>query len=125
GYTETMFGRRRYFEGITSHMPHIKAQAERMAINAPIQGSQADIIKIAMRKIDEYIREEKCEKDARLLLQVHDELIFEIKEELLEKLSKEIRSTMQTILKPEEIKGVPIIANGAVGDTWGRMEEQK
>ncbi len=125
GYTETIFGRRRYFEGIKSHMPHIKAQAERMAINAPIQGSQADIIKIAMRKIDDYIKKEKYEKDARLLLQVHDELIFEIKEELLEKLSKEIRSTMQTILKSEETKGIPIIANGAVGDTWGAMQEQK
>jgi DNA polymerase-1 len=67
GYTETFFGRRRYFEGINSKLPFIKAMAERMAINAPIQGTNADIVKIAMRRIDEYIKEEKLENDVYLI----------------------------------------------------------
>ncbi|HEY4478298.1 MAG TPA: DNA polymerase, partial [Candidatus Paceibacterota bacterium] len=54
GYTETFFGRRRYFEGINSHIPYVKAMAERMAINAPIQGMNADIVKIAMKRVDDY-----------------------------------------------------------------------
>lgn len=124
GYTETLFGRRRYFEGITSHLPHIKAQAERMAINAPIQGTQADIIKIAMIKIDEYLTKEGYTKDVRLLLQVHDELIFEIKEGLLDNVSRGILNIMESILPQSETKGVPIIANGSVGETWGDMKEQ-
>lgn len=122
GYTETMFGRRRNFEDIKSRMPHIKAQAERMAINAPIQGSQADLIKIAMIRIDELLKKKGIEKDVRMLLQVHDELIFEIKESLIDGLLDEIQQTMQSVFTPQQTKGVPIKSNRAVGQTWGDME---
>ncbi len=122
GYTETMFGRRRYFEGIKSKLPFIRAGAERMAINAPIQGSQADIIKLAMIRIDKILDEKKCKHDARLLLQVHDELIFEIKKDLVEELSKDIKNIMQDVLPKDMTKGVPILANGATGETWGDMK---
>src|SRR3989344_3693878 len=79
GYTETLFGRRRLFEGIRSSIPYVRAQAERMAINAPLQGTQADIIKLAMVQIDKEVAQEGYEEDARLLLQVHDELVYEIR----------------------------------------------
>src|SRR5204863_4203552 len=72
GYTKTLFGRKRYFDGIKSPIPFVKAAAERMAINAPLQGTSADIIKLAMIEIDKHYPD-------TLLLQVHDELVFEIK----------------------------------------------
>ena len=123
GYTETMFGRRRYFEGITSKIQFIKAAAERMAINAPIQGTQADIIKIAMVRIDEYMSKEKLGDKARMLLQVHDELIFEVSDTILAQFTEKVRSIMQEVLPTSETKGVPILANCNVGVSWGEMEE--
>ena len=123
GFTETLFGRRRYFEGITSRIAFIKASAERMAINAPIQGTQADIIKIAMIDIDTYLKERKLEKNVRLLLQVHDELIYEIKKEFVAELSEKIKSIMQEALPEAKTKGVPIIANCNSGKSWGDMNE--
>ena len=74
GYTETLFGRRRHFGGMNSHIPYIRAAAERMAMNAPIQGTAADIIKIAMRKADENLRKVRMggKDDSRLILQIHD-----------------------------------------------------
>lgn len=122
GYTKTIFGRRRYFEGIKSHIPYIRAGAERMAINAPIQGSSADIIKLAMIKIDEWIQSEKLDDKVYLLLQIHDELIYEIKNTLVEKASAEIKKIMENILTPDQAKDVPIITNSAVGNNWGEME---
>ncbi len=123
GYTETLFGRRRYFEGINSHISFIKAAAERMAINAPIQGTQADIIKIAMIAIDAHIKKIQQENNVHLLLQVHDELIYEIKKELLPELSKHIKDIMQNALSDDKTKGVPIIANENIGRSWGEMSE--
>ncbi|PIR85059.1 hypothetical protein COU15_02705, partial [Candidatus Kaiserbacteria bacterium CG10_big_fil_rev_8_21_14_0_10_45_20] len=77
GYVTTLFGRKRFFPGIRSHLPQIRASAERMAINAPMQGTQADVIKIAMAKVDALIEKDFKSKVA-LVLQIHDELIFEI-----------------------------------------------
>jgi DNA polymerase-1 len=91
GYTETFFGRRRYFPDIHSKLPFMKASAERMAINAPIQGTEADIIKLAMVEIDKYLENKGLRDDVRMLLQVHDELVFEIKEKLVEVVAPEIK----------------------------------
>ncbi|MCH8987105.1 hypothetical protein IIA94_02980, partial [Patescibacteria group bacterium] len=123
GYTETYFGRRRHFEGINSSLPYIKAQAERMAINAPIQGTQADIIKIAMARIDEYLVHRKFESDAYLLLQVHDELVYEIKKDRIDEITLKIKEIMEGVLSPKEIKGIPLIVDVAVGDNWGNMKK--
>ncbi len=119
GYTKTLFGRRRYFEGIHSDLSYIRAAAERMAINAPIQGTQADIIKMAMHKIDKKLIELKS--SARLVLQIHDELIYEIQGEELEKLKMEIKKIMESILPEKESVGVPIIVDFKSGKTWGDM----
>ena len=91
GYTETFFSRRRYFEGLNSPLPYIRASAERMAINAPIQGTGADIVKLAMFKVDEYLRNKNLLEDARLLLQVHDELLFEIRESLVKRYRRKLK----------------------------------
>jgi DNA polymerase I len=118
GYTTTLWGRRRYFPEMNSPLPYIRASAERMAINAPIQGTEADLIKKAMVIIDGYITKEKLEDKVYLLLQVHDELVYEIKEEYKEKVSKDILNIMENIMTKKETKDVPIIANVTLGKTW-------
>ncbi len=123
GYTKTFFGRRRYFEGIKSSIPFIKAAAERMAINAPIQGTQADMIKIAMAQIYDFMEEQKIE--GSLIMQIHDEVIYEISNKDLEKFGKNAKNIMQEVLSLDDTKGVPIIANVSVGDNWGKMKELK
>ncbi len=122
GFTETLFGRRREFSGMKSPLPYVRAQAERMAINAPIQGTQADIIKLAMVRITEMLASEQKLEDAHLILQVHDELVFEIKTELLENLSKKIQGIMEDVLPEEETHGVPILAQPKSGPNWGKLE---
>ncbi len=125
GYTETFFGRRRYFEGIKSKIPFIRASAERMAVNAPIQGTEADIVKIAMVRIDEMIKKEKLQDDVHLVLQVHDELVYEIKKTRVKEVAPLIKNIMQSVIAPKEIKGVPILAEAYHGKNWGEMEKVK
>lgn len=122
GFTETLFGRRRYFAGFKSPLPFIRAGAERMAINAPIQGTQADLIKVAMRQIDAYIRENNLADDIRMVLQVHDELVFEVKKDRVESAIKTFKEILETVLPEEKLKGVPIVAEAHVGDNWGEMQ---
>jgi DNA polymerase-1 len=122
GFTETFFGRRRSFEGIRSKIPYIRAAAERMAINAPIQGTGADILKIAMIKIDEYIEKNNLRDSVSLLLQVHDELIYEIKKEKVAEIAPQIRKIMENIIKPADIFGVPLLSSSSVGSSWGTTE---
>jgi DNA polymerase-1 len=123
GYTETFFGRRRYFPELRSKLPFMKAQAERMAINAPIQGTEADIVKLAMVKVDEYVKKEGLEKDVQLLLQVHDELVYEIKESLVKKVAPKIKEIMENIIDPKDTYGVVCVANSSAGDNWLQMKE--
>jgi DNA polymerase I len=123
GYTQTFFGRRRYFDGIKSPIPYVKAAAERMAINAPIQGTSADLIKLAMVEIDAYFKKDGVGEDAYMLLQVHDELVFEVKESLVPTLGKEIKRIMETVIPPQDAKGIPFLAEAKVGKNWGEMEK--
>jgi DNA polymerase-1 len=125
GYTETLFGRRRYFADIHSPQPHIRAAAERMAINAPIQGTQADIIKRAMIAVDERLEQADTRADAHLLLQVHDELVYELKESARETLIPAIHETMENVLSLEQTNGVPLATSVEVGTRWGSMEKQE
>ncbi|MFA6446594.1 MAG: DNA polymerase, partial [Candidatus Paceibacterota bacterium] len=122
GYTETFFGRRRYFEGIRSPMPFIKAMAERMAINAPIQGTEADIIKLAMIQVEAWLKKEKLESDVRILLQVHDELVYEICEDKVSKVAPEIIKIMESVIDPKKISGIVCKAEASIGANWGEME---
>ncbi len=123
GYTETLYGRRRYFPGFQSPLPNIKAQAERMAINAPIQGTQADIIKRAMVVADEMIEQKGWRERAKLLMQVHDELVYEIDENDVAEIGEALRSVMESVVDPKLLAGVPIIAEMSVGTNWGNVEK--
>ena len=115
GYTETLFGRRRYFDGIKSAIPYVRAGAERMAINAPLQGTSADIIKLAMLEIDKRLPD-------ILLLQVHDELVFEIPGNKLEGYTPVIKEIMEGVVPEAKLHGVPIVVEGKVGKNWGQMD---
>ncbi len=122
GYTETLFGRRRYFEGINSKLPFIRAAAERMAINAPIQGTSADMVKIAMKVVYAKLQALGTLNDVRLLLQVHDELVFEIRTPEVKKMSIMIKQTMESVLTEEQSKGVPIVTSANAGKNWNKLE---
>ncbi len=122
GYTETFYGRRRYFEGINSKIPYIKAAAERMAINAPIQGTEADVIKLAMIRIDEYTKKNGLENEVFPLLQVHDELIYEIKEGSAKRIAAEIEKIMESVMDPKDTKGVILKASAHIGKNWGELK---
>jgi DNA polymerase-1 len=122
GYTTTLFGRRRYFPDIMSPQPQLRAAAERMAINAPIQGTQADLIKLAMNTIDEQLAERGMRDQVRLLLQVHDELVFEVATDARSDAIELIASTMQNVLPAPQRLHVPLNVDVAAGTRWGSME---
>lgn len=121
GYTETLFGRRRQFPEMKSPLPYVRAQGERMAVNAPIQGTQADVIKLAMVHIDAMLDEKNAKEDAHMILQVHDELVFEMREGRVKELAPLIEGIMEGVLTPEQTNGVPIIATAKAGPHWGNL----
>ncbi|WP_116963783.1 DNA polymerase I [Fastidiosibacter lacustris] len=112
GFVETIFGRRLYLPDIHSRNMAKKRGAERVAINAPMQGSAADIIKRAMILIDKWIVTNKI--DTKMLMQVHDELVFEVKEEKIADVTKEIKQFMESAA----LLRVPLIVDVGVGSNW-------
>jgi len=112
GYTETILGRRRYLPDLNSENRQRREVAERMALNAPIQGSAADIIKVAMLNVAAQLREQKL--TSRLLLQVHDELIFEVASGEQDQLSALVRHEMQSAVE----LSVPLDVNVGIGKSW-------
>ena len=123
GYTETLFGRRRHFPGIESTAPFIRAQAERMAINAPVQGTAADLMRIAVIDVYSFLEKEKLHDEIHMLLQVHDELVFEIKHEHAEKYTQKLKELMEGVMHEKENFGVPIAVGVAIGKNWGELTE--
>ena len=121
GYTLTYFGRKRHFPGINSSLSFMRAQAERMAINAPVQGTSADITRIAMVHIAEDLKRRNKEVDVRMLIQVHDELVFEIKNELLEDEIPHLMGLMESVLSTNETHGVPLTVEAKLGKNWEEM----
>jgi DNA polymerase-1 len=121
GFTDTVFGRRRYCEGIRSKLPFIKAMNERMAINAPIQGTGADITKLAMIKVEEYLTTNTL-STVHLLLQVHDELVYEMPAAVVEQLAPQIKNIMENVVDLEKTKNVVLKVDYKVGDNWGEMQ---
>lgn len=112
GYVETMFGRRRYLPELSSGKHMLRAFGERVARNMPIQGTAADIIKIAMIRVDERLKKENSA--ARLILQVHDELIVEAPQAEAAKVSALLKEEMENAVK----LSVPLTADAATGKTW-------
>ena len=118
GYSETLFGRRRYLPEINSSVVMVKKAAERMAINTPLQGTAADMIKIAMIEIEKMIKKEYKTEDVKMILQVHDELLFEIKSAKVQELSEKIKKIMEEVLKLK----VPVVVDANTGDSWGELK---
>ena len=94
GWTETLFGRRRYFPEINSSAGFLQKEAERMAVNMPIQGTSADFIKLAMVKIDKKLGEAELKDKVFMILQIHDELLFEIKNDAVDQVAPIIKEAM-------------------------------
>ncbi len=116
GFVETLYGTRRYINNINSSNKNLQAQANRMAVNTVVQGTAANIIKKVMIKLyDEF----KNNDDIKMLLQVHDELIFEVKDEVSEKYMEKIKEIMEGTIKFEDIK---LRANGSVAKNWGLLK---
>ena len=116
GFVETLYGTRRYINNINSSNKNLQAQANRMAVNTVVQGTAANIIKKVMIKLyDEF----KNNDDIKMLLQVHDELIFEVKDEVLEKYMEKIKEIMEGTIKFEDIR---LRANGSVAKNWGLLK---
>ena len=115
GYCSTILGRKRNIHDINSRNANIRTRAERMAVNAPIQGSAADIIKLAMIECDKYIKENGI--DAKCILQIHDELIFEVNENIV----SEFTDIMKNIMENAVSLSVPLLVNAETGDNWGQL----
>lgn len=112
GFVETLFGRRLYLPDINAKNPALRKGAERTAINAPMQGTAADIIKRAMVAVDNWLNDSGL--DARVILQVHDELVLEVREDLVEQVREQIRPYMSSAAQLD----VPLLVEVGVGSNW-------
>ena len=118
-YTETLFGRRRNFPNINSRIPFLKNMAERTATNAPIQGTAADIIKLAIKYAEEDLKKAGLLKNVHLVLQIHDELVFEVEEKALPQAEKIIKQAMASVLQRSYLHyqtDIPLEAHSGFGD---------
>lgn len=118
GYTETLFKRRRYIPELTSSNFQIRSAGERMAINMPLQGTEADMMKLAMVEVQKRIVKEFGNDDVRLLLQVHDELVLEVKQGLEKQVMKMVEEAMEGVITLK----VPVDVEAHVGKRWGEMK---
>ena len=112
GYVETLFGRRRYLPDINSRNATVRSLAERNAVNAPIQGTSADIIKLAMISVDRRLREEGLK--SRMVLQIHDELLFDAVAEEVEAVERIVKEEMENVIK----LSVPLTVECNHGSNW-------
>ncbi len=111
-FVETIFARRRYLPELSSSNFSLRSFGQRVAMNMPIQGSSADIIKLAMIKVDKKLKEESL--DAKIILQVHDELIVEAKKEIQQQVANILKNEMENVIK----LNVPLVADTSIGQNW-------
>ena len=114
GYVETVFGRRLWLPELRSGAPVRRQAAERAAINAPMQGTAADLIKLAMISVQNWLDE--AELKTKLIMQVHDELVFEVPGDELELVSSKVKDLMQSVATLE----VPLVVEVGVGENWDK-----
>jgi len=119
GYVQTLYGRRRYMPELSASNGTVRQEAERQAINMPVQGTAADIVKMAMNQIYAEMHAKKFK--SKLLLQVHDELVFEVPQSELPSLAELVRHKMESVVK----LSVPLKADLKAGENWGEMEALK
>ena len=118
GYVTTLLGRRRYIPDLKSKVRTVREFAERTAINTPIQGTAADIIKLAMIEVDSNIQAEKT--PCRMLLQVHDELIIEVPEKEIKRTAAMVKETMENVIN----LAVPLKVDVGWGVNWAEIESK-
>ena len=120
GYVQTLIGRRRLLLGLSSSSPQFVAEAERAAINQPIQGLGADIIKMAMIKVKETLREAVVRSEAvRRILSIHDELLFEVRDDMIKKIMPQIKKTMEEVFDLTPSLKVDV----SLGKDWGHLKK--
>lgn len=115
GYTTTLLGRRCEVPLLKSPLPFLRAQGERIAMNAPIQGTSADIVKLAMIDATHYINEKKLEGKVSLLLQIHDELVFEIDDSLGEEVANDLSIILENVLRKRNLSDLPLVVSKSLG----------
>jgi DNA polymerase-1 len=119
GYVTTLFNRRVFIPGINAKIPAQRAFSERAAINAPLQGAAADIIKRAMTRVPDALAGAGLK--ARMLLQVHDELVFEAPEKEAEATAKLVAATMEKAALPAVALSVPLVVETGIGNDWASI----
>ena len=115
GFAVTYLGRRRNISGINSPKYLERSQNERFAMNTPLQGSAADIVKLAMIEIEKALEDKK----SKMLIQIHDELIFEVAKDEFEEVLKIVKDVMENVVKLK----VPLIVDAEWGDSWGKFDD--
>ena len=115
GYTQTLLGRRREIPLLKSPLPFLRASGERIAINAPVQGTSADIIKLAMLDTADFIHERNLDSKVKLVLQIHDELVFEIDEGIAEDVANDLVQVLESVLSKRNLSDLPIKASKTLG----------
>lgn len=121
GYCETLFGRRRYIPELSASNFQVRSAAERMAINHPVQGTAADLMKMAMIEVSSQLAVHSSrlpEEKVKMLLQVHDELVFEVAEDLVDEVAKIVKKAMEGVVTLR----VPVIAEVHIGKSWGEIK---
>jgi DNA polymerase-1 len=124
-FTDTLFGRRRYFPNANSRIPFLKAMALRTATNAPIQGTAADVIKLAIRFAYEDLKKAGLLDRVHLVLQIHDELVYEVEESVLREAGKVIKEAMEGVLLRSYLQyktDIPLLVNSGFGDNFGAVK---
>ena len=125
-YTETLFGRKRNFANINSRIPFLKSMALRTATNAPIQGTAtADIVKLAIRFVQEDLAKAKLLDKVHLVLQIHDELVYEIEDNVLDKADKIIKNAMEDVLERSYLRyktDIPLLVHSGSGDNFATVK---
>ncbi len=117
GFVTTIWGRRRYLPDLLSPNPTLRRAAERMAINFPVQGTAADIMKVAMINVDHWLANNFTWTEARLVLQIHDEILIEASNKLIDKITATVPSLMTEIIA----LSVPLVVSTTVGDSWAEL----
>ena len=121
GFVNNIFGRRSHFINIIDNIYNIRNFQERAAINAPIQGSAAEIMRLAMIRLDKKLSDHKNQK-TKMLLQIHDELIFETPKEEAKRISKIIIDEMSSVVKSEQHSfSIPLTVDLNTGENWGTL----
>lgn len=116
GYTKTLLGRRREVPLLKSPLPFLRAQGERIAINAPVQGTSADILKLAMLDGHEFLVSEGVKERVNLCLQIHDELVYEIEEGIAEEVADKLAVVFENVLKKRNLSELPLVVSKSLGN---------